>query len=147
MVLRSRAAAVRGLRAENLPARRTDYAVSKKSATPADLVTEAEWQRTVEELLDANRWRWTHFRPARTAKGWRTALSGHKGMADIIATRGGHPSGSGGRLLFLELKSERGVVEDEQHAWLDALDAVGCDRIECYVLYPSGKDRAAQILA
>ena len=117
-----------------------------RRVTPADLVTEAEWQRTVEELLDANRWRWTHFRPARTAKGWRTALSGHPGYPDLVATRT-NADGTGGRLIFLELKSERGKVEPEQHAWLDALDAVGCDRIECYVLYPSAKDRAAEILA
>ena len=63
-------------------------------------------------------WRWCHFRAARTAQGWRTPLSGDAGFPDIVAV-------CGRRLLFAELKADRGAVRSQQRGWLDALEVVG----------------------
>lgn len=79
----------------------------------------------VHTLLDAfsrHGWLVCHFRPARTAKGWRTAVQGHVGMPDIIAV---HPSRG---VAFIEAKSSSGRLSHEQRIWgsvLDRLAAIG----------------------
>lgn len=59
-----------------------------------------------------------HFRPARTAAGWRTPLSGDRGVPDLLLARRG-------RLILAELKSERGRLGSGQREWLDALGEHG----------------------
>ena len=73
-------------------------------------MNEAEFATAVEDALERFGWQWCHYRPARTVAGWRTALSGHKGLHDYIATRDG-------RLLIFELKSDEGRVSPEQATW------------------------------
>jgi hypothetical protein len=89
------------------------------AATPSS-VSEAEFQQAVTDALSALRWRWCHFRPARTEKGWRTALSGAAGFPDLVAARGK-------RLLVIELKAEGKRPTQEQEAWLEALAQAGAD--------------------
>ena len=79
-------------------------------------ISEADFQRTVTDALTLYRWRWTHFRPANTGRGWRTPLSGSPGFPDIVAVRGKN-------ILFIELKSEKGRISQEQADWLYELDA------------------------
>jgi len=76
--------------------------------------TEGEFAGQVEDLLERFGWLWCHFRPARTMRGWRTAVTGHKGFPDYVAVR---PP----RLIFAELKSEKGEVSPEQTEWIDTL--------------------------
>jgi hypothetical protein len=66
-------------------------------------------------------WRRAHFRPARTATGWRTALSGDgKGFPDLfLVNRQLHAK------LVAELKVPPNKVTPEQRAWLDDCEAVG----------------------
>lgn len=45
-------------------------------------------------------------------------MSGNPGYPDLTLAKAGHP------LIFAELKSERGRVSDDQHAWLDVLGQV-----------------------
>jgi hypothetical protein len=59
-------------------------------------------------------WLVAHYRPARTDKGWRTALEGHRGAPDLILARDG-------RVLLVELKSDKGRVATEQAVWGSAL--------------------------
>ena len=60
-----------------------------------------------------------HSRPAKGRDGrWRTALQGHAGFPDLVLVHKERRL-----LLFAELKSEKGKVEPEQQAWLEALEA------------------------
>ena len=87
----------------------------------------------LEHVLDAARklnWRTAHFRPAQTSQGWRTAVSGDgKGFPDLVLV-----NAQMGECLFVELKSERGDMTDEQKAWLAALRSAGQ---RAYVWTPS----------
>jgi len=84
------------------------------AASPSEVWAERALQRAVCEALDVLGYRWCHFRPARTERGWRTPLSGSPGFPDVVAVRGG-------RVLFIELKGERGRVSEAQALWLEAL--------------------------
>ena len=78
-------------------------------------MTEAELQDAVVELARFKGWRVAHVRPARTEKGWRTAWSyDGLGFPDLTMVKGF-------RLIFAELKGERGQLAPEQRAWLEAL--------------------------
>lgn len=74
-----------------------------------------------DTLIDtAIRYGWTvaHFRPARTERGWRTPMQGHKGFPDLVLARAG-------RVIFAELKSATGRPTKEQRAWLAAVGVHG----------------------
>lgn len=76
-------------------------------------------------------WRCAHFRPALTAKGWRTPVQADgAGFPDICMA---HPRQR--RLLFVELKAGRGVLSPEQVRWLDALTDCECCEVCCW--YPA----------
>src|SRR5256885_11723762 len=77
-------------------------------------VTERDFERGVLETLRLFGWRFTHFRPAKTEKGWRTPLSGDAGFPDIVAVRSN-------RVIWIELKAEKGRLSDEQGHWLAPL--------------------------
>lgn len=73
--------------------------------------------RTEQELLDQTvelaricRWAVTHARPARTSKGFRTAIQGHPGAPDLLLARNG--------VVWLwELKGPTGRLTSEQRDW------------------------------
>ena len=74
--------------------------------------------------------------------GWRrfhTWLSKHSpaGFPDEVLVRSG-------RLIFAELKSERGKLSDEQEAWLEELRAV--PGVEVFVWRPADMDEIATVL-
>lgn len=69
--------------------------------------------QVIKEAKDRG-WLVVHFRPARTAKGYRTAIQGDKGYPDLTLARDG-------RVLFAELKSETGRASVEQKQWLHHL--------------------------
>lgn len=75
----------------------------------------------LQRTIDTARWHgWLvcHVRPARTAAGWRTPLTGDPGLPDVILARRG-------RVVLAELKSERGRFRPGQREWLDALGEHG----------------------
>jgi len=101
-------------------------------------VTEAGFQKTVLEFAKLHGWRTAHFRPAKTAKGWRTAVSGDgKGFPDLVLVRGT-------RLLFVELKMWRNTPSSEQESWLRTLRQTFA---EVYLWYPSDWDQIETVLA
>lgn len=83
-----------------------------------------------QELLDAvvdlamlNRWAVCHFRPAKTQRGWRTAIQGHIGFPDLVIARKGV-------VLFRELKGYNargrlGQLSSEQRDWANQLGGFG----------------------
>lgn len=77
-------------------------------------MTEAQFTDAVIELAQYRRWRVCHFRPARTVKGWRTAIQGDKGFPDLVLARDGV-------VIFAELKTVHGSVHEEQEKWHTAL--------------------------
>ena len=87
-----------------------------KTALPK--ITEAEFLSQVLELAKLRGWRSAHFRPARTATGWRTAVSGDgKGFPDLVLIRDDI-------LIVVELKVGRGKTTPEQDGWLSAFELV-----------------------
>lgn len=78
-------------------------------------MTEADLQRAVIDTAHALKWMVAHFRPAQTARGWRTPVEAEgAGFPDLVLVRAT-------RLIFAELKGERGRVSELQRGWLTAL--------------------------
>ncbi|MBA7668989.1 hypothetical protein ES703_77112 [subsurface metagenome] len=83
-------------------------------------ISETAFSSQVEDLLKMFGWHWCHFRPALTGAGWRTAMTGKKGITDYIAAR---PP----RLIFAELKDEVKGNTPEQEEWQNILRQ--CQRV------------------
>jgi hypothetical protein len=89
----------------------------------APKISEKEWQQTVIDAAQAFGWRVAHFRTSRTGSGGHaTAVQADgAGYPDLTMVRGS-------RLLFVELKGEKGRVAQAQAEWLYALSQAvpGC---------------------
>lgn len=82
-------------------------------------VTEEQFQQQVFDLAHIYGWQVAHFRPARTAYGWRTAVSADgKGFPDTVMVKAGQP------VIFAELKRKGGKPTLEQVQWMELLRAV-----------------------
>lgn len=89
-------------------------------ARPAQLMAEDDLLRSVLDLCRLLHLRTAHFRPARTEKGWRTAVSGDgQGWPDLTIV--------GRKLIIRELKTDRGAATGPQAEWLLALQRAGVD--------------------
>lgn len=83
-------------------------------------MTELQLQDAVAGMAQVLGWRVAHARPARTERGWRTPWQyDGKGFPDLTLVKR--------RLVFAELKSDRGRLEPEQAGWLTALNVPGVD--------------------
>lgn len=91
-------------------------------------------------VVDYARWqRWLvyHARPGRTAAGsWLTPMVGDRGFPDLVLAR---PP----RIVFAELKTERGKLGKGQGPWLKALRPAA----EVYLWRPSDWTDIRRILA
>jgi len=86
-------------------------------------VIESDLHRGVIEAAQLLGWKAAHFRPARTAHGWRTPVEADgKGFPDLVLVRD--------RVVFAELKCGRNKLSPEQEAWLEALRQAG---VEAYL--------------
>lgn len=61
-----------------------------------------------------------HDRPARTERGWRTAVQGDAGFPDLVIV-------SYGGALFREVKSDTGSLTGPQKEWRARLARAGAD--------------------
>jgi len=87
-------------------------------------MNEAELIGTVIEMAKVFGWLVTHYRAARTSKGYRTPLQGHRGGPDLLLVHR-----ETGLTLHAELKSEVGGLRPEQKEWRDALSKRGAYRL------------------
>lgn len=98
---------------------------------------EKEFTAQVIDLARMFGWLSAHFRPAKTATGWRTPVQGDgAGWPDLFLVRGC-------QALAAELKVGRNKPSAEQDQWLDALRAAG---IPAFVWRPSDLDRIVEVL-
>ena len=128
------------------PGPSTDASQPARAVLDAD-VSEADFQAAVVELAMWRGWRVHAERPARTSKGWRTPIQGDTGFVDLVLARrrpskaipelGNYDSGLDPyvRILFIELKSARGVMSDDQSLWLLAL--MGVPGVEYFCWRPA----------
>ena len=99
-------------------------------------ISETAFASQVEDLLTVFKWRWCHFRPAWSEKGWRTPITGDKGLPDYIAVRRG-------RLIFAELKDRHSKTTPEQDGWLE--DLRECVKQITLVPIPVGKLKGVDV--
>lgn len=101
-----------------------------------DSMREADFQWAVIEIARLKGWRVAHFRPARTRRGWRTPVAADgKGYPDLTLVRE--------RIVYAELKAEKGQLTHEQEQWIQALQQAGA---EAYVWRPSDWSAVLQVL-
>lgn len=77
-------------------------------------LTETPFVGRIIGLAKSTGWLVTHFRPARTRRGYRTPIQGDKGFPDLVLARDGV-------VLIRECKTDRGSPSREQRAWLAEL--------------------------
>lgn len=96
-------------------------------ATPLEDVLEKEWQRQVVQLAKTLGWRSYHTFDSRRST---------HGFPDLVLVRE--------RVIYLELKRERGKLTDEQADWLLALLEAGA---HAYVARPRDLEAVAMALS
>jgi hypothetical protein len=102
--------------------------------------TEAQFQTWVIDYAKLKGWKVAHFRPAKTDKGWRTAVEGDAGFFDCVFARNGVT-------IIAELKSESGKLSPEQQEWYDAMQGDGVATTMVFVWKPSDRPDIERILA
>lgn len=108
--------------------RKVARAVTGRKESEDDFLT---W---VIDLAHIRLWLVAHFRPAKTDKGWRTAVQADgKGFFDLVLVRDR-------RIILAELKSEKGNLSEDQDKWMRALGLVDSRYVEVHIWRPS--DRA-----
>jgi len=98
-------------------------------------MTESEFEQAVVGFAHMFGWEVAGFRPARTAKGWRTPVKyDGKGFPDLTLA---HPDG---RLIFAELKVPPNTQTREQMRWGQIL-------AEYRIWVPADADQIASVLS
>lgn len=105
-------------------------------------ILEDEFKDQVIELATRLGWLVTHQRPAQNKGGkWLTAIQGHKGYPDLTLVKDR-------RVVWAELKRQKGYPTPEQKRWLAMLETVAeaCPMVEVYLWRPSDWDRIKEVL-
>ena len=92
-------------------------------------MTEAEFQANVIDLAKTLGWRIHHDRG-----DYRQCIAGDPGFPDLVLAKDG-------RVLFLELKSEKGKMTEAQGAWFGDLPLQ-----HAYLVYPTDMQEIAKLL-
>lgn len=100
-------------------------------------ISEATFTQQVIQLARVLGWRVAHFRPAMTKGGrWVTPMSGDVGFPDLVLIKPG-------RIIFAELKAEKGRLTPAQEKWLETAKAAG---IQACLWRPRDIDQIEHIL-
>lgn len=106
--------------------------------------TEAEFMSWVIDCAHVHGWLVAHFRPAKTERGWRTAVSADgAGFPDLVMVKQGEP-GTLNSILFVELKSDKGKLSKEQEKWKSLLEYVYGGTY--FTWRPSDREKIEEIL-
>ena len=106
-------------------------------------MSEDDLQQSIIDLAHLHGWKCAHFRSVKVTKKdgstfWQTPVAADgEGFVDLVLVRKS-PSvdGSGmGRVIFAELKAERGKIEPAQREWLGLLTLT--QRVEVFCWRPS----------
>lgn len=101
--------------------------------------SEAEFQKAVITLAKLHRWKVMHTQPAQIRPGrWITPNTGNQGFPDLVMT---HPFRG---TIFVELKTNKGVVSELQWDWINSLEDSG---EEVYVWRPKDLEKISTRLA
>lgn len=103
-------------------------------------ITEAQWQRTVQDIAIASGWAFYHApdnRPIVSKGGRRYVQNIRAGYPDLTLVRGT-------RLIYAELKRETGKTTEEQDVWLQRFALAGA---ETYVWRPSDLEDVKKTLS
>jgi hypothetical protein len=103
-------------------------------------MNESDFQKTVIDLAHLYGWKVAHFRPAWSKDGLRcmTAVQADgKGFPDLCMVKRS-------RLLFAELKSDKGKLSPEQDIWITEL--TNSMRCEVYIWKPENWEEIQEIL-
>lgn len=103
-------------------------------------MNESQFQKQVIQLAQLYGWRVAHFRPAWSKDGQRcmTAVQADgQGFPDLCMVKKA-------RLLFAELKSDKGKLNPEQNEWITRL--TNSMRCEVYIWRPEKWDEIQEIL-
>ena len=104
--------------------------ISAAQAVLAAAMSEDDLLASVIDLAHALGWLCHHTRPAWTAKGYRTPVQGDNGFVDLVLS-------SWRRVIFAEVKSEKGKLSEDQESWLAALGDAANEQLGVYVWRPS----------
>ena len=91
--------------------------------------SEKDFQKTVQKLATIKGWYWYHA---------SMSMRDNAGFPDLVMVRRD-------RVVFAELKTEKGRVRKAQSAWLGALKDSGC--VEVYLWRPRHIDEITSILS
>jgi VRR-NUC domain len=103
-------------------------AVGEGRASPALRETEAGFQRFVVEAAELYGWREYHTFDSRRSQ---------PGFPDLVLVR--RP-----RVIFAEVKTDKGLLSGAQADWLDDLDQ--CQRVETYIWRPALRGLIVDVL-
>ena len=105
----------------------------------AEMGEEADFQKACIDAAHIYGWIVAHFRPARTATGWRTAVQADgAGFPDLVLVHHRQK-----RVLFVEVKAQAKYLSLDQKMWASALTST---RAEWDLWKPNDWERILRIL-
>ena len=101
--------------------------------------SEAEFQKAVITLAKLHGWRVMHTQPAQIRPGkWITPNIGNQGFPDLVLSHSYRGT------IFVELKTNKGIVSETQWDWINALEDSG---EEVHVWRPCHLEKISERLA
>ena len=99
-------------------------------------ISEADFQATIIAIARYHGWFVSHFRAVQTRSGWLTPVAADgKGFPDLVLCRE--------RMIYAELKADKGSLKPEQKVWRDKLESAGA---EYYLWRPRLIDEIERVL-